>query len=419
MLVAQWPLAEGEYRLGRSSRNDFDLDAEGVSREHARITVEAGAVFIEDLGSRYGTMCEGKAISGRCEMKPGREIRIGKLSLEVREVTPKPNLPAATLPTENELAALAARAAGKRPLPQPKVRDVIATAKDGPSLLRRAVPFIVNLAIAAGAIAIVLHFRNEREAAAKDRAIAESERAEAAAHTARLRTKSATTAPQPARAETATVPNDSAQLRPFTSQQAWNANRIRRLEDGTLRINLSTLYVADLSPLRGLPVTELDLSNCLLRALPDISFLTLRRLSIRDTAITSLAPLARHPLRELHLEGTPAVDLTPLRDLPLESLTLDERISDLSALRGLPLRELDLRNHTRIRDFRPLLECRRLDILYVPENAEIDCLRAHPSLKFIAIRDPHSAKPNAVDGPTAAHYFWQKYGALMRQRAAR
>lgn len=64
------------------------------------------------------------------------------------------------------------------------------------------------------------------------------------------------------------------------------------------------------------------------------------------------------------------------------------------------------------------IECRRLDLLYVPENANIDCLREHPSLKFIAIRNPQSPKPNAVDGPTPVHYFWQKYGALMRQRAA-
>jgi len=240
-VLARWALAPGEYGLGRASRNKLKLVARGVSRDHARISVVAGEVFFEDLGSRYGTPFEGKPIAGWFLMKPGQQLRIGGLALEVREPasSPAPELPQATLPPP------------KQPVPR---------------------------------------------------------------------------------------------------------------------------------------------------------------------VVTARAPLARQPLKELQLDGTPATNLVPLIGLPLESLTLDERISDLSALRGLPLRELDLRNHTRIRDFRPLLECRRLDIVYVPENADIDCLREHPSLKFIAIRDPRSPKPNAVDGPTLVFYFWQKYGPLMRQR---
>jgi len=301
--------------------------------------------------------------------------------------------------------------------PHRPIRPTVGT--PAPSFFKTAIWTLTHLALIVAVIAIVTHLQHERNEAAKDRAAAEADRLRTEKALAKVLhatpAPAAPRAPDPV-AEPSTIPNYYAQLRPFTTQPNWSSDRVRRLDDGTLRVNLSTLQVRDLSALHGLPVTELDLSNCLLRALPDLSFLTLRRLSIRDTAITDLAPLARQPLKELQLDGTPATNLVPLIGLPLESLTLDERISDLSALRGLPLRELDLRNHTRIRDFRPLLECRRLDIVYVPENADIDCLREHPSLKFIAIRDPRSPKPNAVDGPTLVFYFWQKYGPLMRQR---
>ena len=271
-------------------------------------------------------------------------------------------------------------------------------------------------------MAFAIHLRQERQDAARDRAIAEAQRARAgsvAAAASHAKSSPPAATPPPALAvQSSSIPDNFEQLRPFTTQPGWTSDRIRRLEDGTLRVNLSNLQVGDLSSLGNLPVTELDLSNCLLRKLPDLSGLTLHRLRLRDTSITDLSPLAGQPLRELHLEGTPTSDLTPLTALPLETLTVDDRLSDLSALRGLPIRELDLRNNTRIRDFSPLLECRRLDVLYAPENADIECLRAHPSLKFIAIRDPLSPKPNALNGPTPVFYFWKKYDALMRQRAS-
>ena len=414
---ARWQLGAGTYLLGRDPACALKLDDKGISREHARLTIAEDGVFIEDVGSKYGTLFEDKPIQGKLRLGAGRSVRIGKLDIEARALdTAMLSLPVATLPAKNQIGVPSAKAA-------PRSKDKPAVPQLKKPSPRWIVPAIINVAAFGLFAAFVMHLKQERQAAAQDRAIAEAERARAESVTAAAsRAKSAPPAAAPLPApvvQPSAIPNYYEHLRAFTSQPAWSSDRIRRLDDGTLRVNLSSLQIADLSALRALPVTELDLSNCLLRKIPDISSLTLRKLSLRDTTITDLSPLASQPLKELHLEGTPASDLTPLSALPLESLTLDDRLADLTALRGLPLRELDLRNHTRIRDFSPLLECRRLDILYVPENAEIECLRAHPSLKFIAIRDPQSPKPNAVDGPTPVFYFWKKYGALMGQRASR
>lgn len=89
------------------------------------------------------------------------------------------------------------------------------------------------------------------------------------------------------------------------------------------RAQLGQSGVTDLEPLRGVPLTELDLYN-----LP----------------ITDISPLEGMQLRILYLEGTHVSDISVLKGMPLEELYLqDTNVSDLSPLEGMPLRMLNLK----------------------------------------------------------------------------
>jgi len=71
---------------GSSSQPDFDLAPDNkVSRQHARIWVENGSCWIEDLASKFGTRVDGKDIrgSGKVRLEPTSRVLIGGTTVEV------------------------------------------------------------------------------------------------------------------------------------------------------------------------------------------------------------------------------------------------------------------------------------------------------------------------------------------------
>ena len=76
----------GVTHLGRAEDNDVVLTDIGVSRRHARILVQPGGVWIEDLGSGNGTYFQGSRVS-RQLLKHGDEVLIDPflLRLEIPE----------------------------------------------------------------------------------------------------------------------------------------------------------------------------------------------------------------------------------------------------------------------------------------------------------------------------------------------
>ncbi len=83
-------LVDGIVTIGRLATSEIVLDANLVSRSHARITAQDGRAVIEDLGSRNGTLVNDERIS-TVELRPGDEIAIGGVSLlvgGVRETAP-------------------------------------------------------------------------------------------------------------------------------------------------------------------------------------------------------------------------------------------------------------------------------------------------------------------------------------------
>lgn len=78
------PLTEGEHFAGRDAECSLPIDASTVSRRHARITVVAGTVTIEDLDSTNGTCVNGTRISAPTRLGPGDELVLGSEVLKAR-----------------------------------------------------------------------------------------------------------------------------------------------------------------------------------------------------------------------------------------------------------------------------------------------------------------------------------------------
>jgi DNA-binding NtrC family response regulator len=80
-----FPLAPGENQIGSVAGNTIVLGVRGVSRHHARLTLDADALTLEDLGSKNGTMANGVRIQ-RTRLVPGDEVRIGPVLLRLEAV---------------------------------------------------------------------------------------------------------------------------------------------------------------------------------------------------------------------------------------------------------------------------------------------------------------------------------------------
>jgi len=79
----RWPLPDGEHIAGRDARCSVVIDADTVSRRHARITVISDTATIEDLGSTNGTHVNGQRISVPTRLAAGNEIALGNEILRV------------------------------------------------------------------------------------------------------------------------------------------------------------------------------------------------------------------------------------------------------------------------------------------------------------------------------------------------
>jgi formylglycine-generating enzyme required for sulfatase activity len=94
--------------------------------------------------------------------------------------------------------------------------------------------------------------------------------------------------------------------------------------------------LADLGPLKGLPLTQLDCQESLVSDLAPLEGLPLRVLNCRATLVSDLAPLKDVKLTRLDCSYTQVADLGPVKDMPLVELNCeDTRITDLTPLKGL------------------------------------------------------------------------------------
>lgn len=136
-----------------------------------------------------------------------------------------------------------------------------------------------------------------------------------------------------------------------------------RVLDGLTRLQCDTRThgqgsLLDLTPLRGLPLKELNLyGQGQVRDLTPLTGMPLQGLTLGFTGVDDLSPLKGMALKSLAVTHTGVHDLSPLRGMPLEHLEFGAygwiQAGDLSPLEGMPLKVL-VCNYSRVRDLTPL-----------------------------------------------------------------
>jgi adenylate cyclase len=81
---AVYPLEKGEITIGRSANADLCLPDNGVSRNHAKITLKSDSVSIRDLHSSNGTKVNDLLVT-EAPLFPGDRITLGNTDLTLRE----------------------------------------------------------------------------------------------------------------------------------------------------------------------------------------------------------------------------------------------------------------------------------------------------------------------------------------------
>jgi Leucine-rich repeat (LRR) protein len=103
-----------------------------------------------------------------------------------------------------------------------------------------------------------------------------------------------------------------------------------------------------------------------------------------DANIADLSPLKGMPLKHLNIDSNPLSDLSPLKKLPLSSLnTSFTLLTNLSPLRGMPLTHLHC-PLMKVTDFSPLkgLYLKELSFDFKPER-DTEILRSIKTLETI------------------------------------
>lgn len=101
------PLLVPRFKIGRGETCHLRPNSEQVSREHAEFVVESEVVTVNDLGSRNGTLVNGRAITAPQPLKNGDLVQVGPLTFAV-SIEGAPQAKAAAKPA----APAAAKATG-------------------------------------------------------------------------------------------------------------------------------------------------------------------------------------------------------------------------------------------------------------------------------------------------------------------
>nr|MDQ3624716.1 protein kinase [Verrucomicrobiota bacterium] len=83
-LLAKYAIEHGEYLIGRDASCQIVVDADEVSRHHARLTFSAFELVIEDLGSSNGVFIGGVQVQIPTRVRPEQEVQIGGARIFIR-----------------------------------------------------------------------------------------------------------------------------------------------------------------------------------------------------------------------------------------------------------------------------------------------------------------------------------------------
>jgi Leucine-rich repeat (LRR) protein/predicted Ser/Thr protein kinase len=143
--------------------------------------------------------------------------------------------------------------------------------------------------------------------------------------------------------------------------------------------------LTDLAPLRGLALTQLDVSNNRIRDLTPLRDLPLRNLNCSWNPVSDLSALSQLQLRLLACNFTPVENLAPLKNIPLITLQFaNSAVKDLSPLASMKTLQFLRCNTPGVVNLEPLrgLFLRRIWCNFKPER-DTDFLRSIKTLQMI------------------------------------
>jgi predicted component of type VI protein secretion system len=98
------PLVGPVFKIGRGETCHLRPNSERVSREHAEFTVTADKVVVRDLGSRNGTLVNGKALNQPCPLKDRDLVQVGPLTFAVSLLDEASDVEMPTVPASSSAA---------------------------------------------------------------------------------------------------------------------------------------------------------------------------------------------------------------------------------------------------------------------------------------------------------------------------
>ena len=90
--VRAFELRVGPNRIGRSARNDLQLDHPTVSGSHCEVILSADGIVVRDLGSTNGTFIDGEQITERV-LEMGQALHIGEVETELEPLKANISIP--------------------------------------------------------------------------------------------------------------------------------------------------------------------------------------------------------------------------------------------------------------------------------------------------------------------------------------
>ncbi len=101
-------ITEAGLRMGRDAENEIVVDEAGTSRQHARVILHNGAIWVQDAGSRNGVFVNGERVPDHRQLKPGDRVQVSQSVFEVQLSLPSmaslPPQPAPVPPPPRPLA---------------------------------------------------------------------------------------------------------------------------------------------------------------------------------------------------------------------------------------------------------------------------------------------------------------------------
>ncbi len=113
-----------EMVLGRREHSDLELPDPHVSRAHAVIRKQSGAVWVEDLGSTGGTYVNDAQVSGAHALKHGDTVRFGTVEARFEDRESQMN-------RDDDTVLMELPEVEDKPMLSPRQQEVLRYLRDG------------------------------------------------------------------------------------------------------------------------------------------------------------------------------------------------------------------------------------------------------------------------------------------------